>query len=226
MTLGTVVDQLVFGRARYHVIQAKYKSGARKGEPVSSWTPDAKEEQELLGPDHVAVFARDVPRLESAAARVRKELLKRGIDLDDAETVSQEAVTWLGRDNTPCEGTPDIVLRSKGETIDLKYGEECDPRAIKRMIWSMCWDVQGAAYQEAYAFHGGTHRIARASDSCFVMVTLTPFNLSIGRERLDHARSIWNKCVRDDEWPWWPDCDVDPPEFEVQRWMAQAGERK
>lgn len=230
MTLGTVVDQLALsGRRDYHVIKATYKSGKRKGEPVSSWTPDALKEKlevEDAGDGRVVLLQKDVARVEAAAARVRSELLKRGIDLTSPECIVQKTVTWVGRDGVKCEGTPDIVERAEEMTVDLKYGEECDPRALRRMIWNMCWDVQGSAYQEAYAFRSGKHCIARASDSCFVMVTLTPFALSIGHDRLDHARRIWRQCVRDDAWPWWEDCTVDPPDFEVERWMARAGASK
>lgn len=223
MTLGTVVDRLALsGKRDYHVISATYKSGPRKGRPVDSWTPDAKAEKDALGDDRVCLLAKDVERVEAAAKMVRRELLARGVDLDDPETVTQETVTWTGRDGTKCEGTPDIVCRSKSITIDLKYGEECNPKALRRLIWNMCWDVQGAAYQEAYGFRGGTHCIARATDSCFVMVTLTPFWLSIGHDRLDAARATWNKCLATDQWPWWEDCTVDPPEFEVERWMSRG----
>lgn len=224
MTLGSAVDQLVFGKRAFHVITSTYKSGKRKGEPVSSWTPDALAEKEALPDDHVCVFARDVPKLEQAAQRVRLELLKRGVDLTSPDVICQQQVTWTGRDGTPMQGEPDIVVRDQQWTIDLKYGDECDPRKLRRMIWDMCWDVQGAAYQEAYGFHGGRHSIARASDSCFVMVHLSEKALRTGHDRLDAAREIWNRCLREDSWPWWDDCTVDPPEWAESKFYDDRGE--
>lgn len=224
MDRGSVVDQLVFGRGNYHVITAKYKSGPRKGEPVESWTPDAKAEQDALADGRPCVFAKEEETLKAAAGRVRYELLQRGIDLESPDVVSQEEVTWLGRDGTPMTGTPDIVVRNAQLTVDLKYGEEINPHALRRLIWSMCWDIQGAAYQEAYGFKGGTHAIARANAHCFVMVTLSPLALRVGHERLDHARSIWRECIINGEWPWWKDCTVDPPQHELDRWYARRAE--
>jgi hypothetical protein len=211
---------MVFGERAYHTVGAAYKSGPRKGKPVDSWTPDAKAEKEAAeGRGQVAVLEKDVDRLESAAAFVRSELLIRGIDLTDKRTVkTQQRIEWIGADGVECIGTPDIVCTESDVTVDLKFGQECNPDRLRGMIWDMCWDVQGAAYQEATGARSGTHCIARASDHCFVMVTLSPLSLSIGRERLAEARAIWQECCSQNHWPWWKDTTADPPDWALSRW--------
>lgn len=226
MNTGTVIDQMVFGNRAYHTVSAVYKSGARKGKPVDSWTPDAKAEKEAAEQrGQIAVLEKDVGRLEEAAGFVRSELKIRGIDLASDAVRTQGRMEWIGVDGVLCLGTPDIVVYDAQTTIDLKFGEECDPARLRQQIWDLCWDVQGAAYQEAIGSRNGTHAIARASYDCFVMVTLSALSLAIGRERLAQARSIWQGCLSSNEWPWWADTTVDPPEYKLRQWLEQKAKR-
>lgn len=222
MNLGTVIDQMVFGNRAYHTVSAVYKSGPRKGQPVESWTPDAKAEKDAAEErGNVAVLEKDVERMERAAGFVRSELMMRGINLASHDVRTQQKIEWVGADGILCAGTPDIIAFEADTTIDLKFGEECNPHRVRGMVWDMCWDIQGAAYLEAIGARNGTHCIARASDDCFVMVTLSPLSLSIGRERLAEARALWQRCSEANHWPWWEDATIDPPDYKLRQWQER-----
>lgn len=209
MDRGSLVDQMLFGERNFHTVDAK------------DWrTKVAQQERDAaIERGQIPMLAKEADELETAAGLVRSELLMRGVDL--AECITQRTYQWTGEDGVECEGTPDIVCPN-GTTIDLKCGPQASPDSITKQAWDMCWDVQGAAYQEAVKGNG-EHWIIRAGISAEpLLVTvckLSPYFMEIGRQRLAHTRSIWANCLESNEWPEWPDTVIDPPNFAVSKWI-------
>ena len=208
MDRGSLVDQMVFGGRNYHTIDAdSYRTKAAQQERKAA---------ELRG--QIPLLSGDVASLEEAAGRVKAELRMRGVDLDECTT--QRTYIWTAQDGVECEGTPDIVCPN-GTTIDLKCGKQASPDFLARQAWEMCWDVQGAAYQEA-TDGNGEHWIVRCGLGDPLLLTvckMSPYYMEIGRERLAYAKRLWAACIETNDWPEWPDTVIDPPNWGVSQWI-------
>lgn len=212
MDAGSAVDMLLTGGADKLVVldHPDFRTKAAKAE-----------RDEARGKGFVPVLKKDYLGYSKTAEHVRAQLAMRDVDLDNCKT--QRRIEWSGTDGVACHGTPDIVCPD-GMTIDLKCGDACSPDRVASQAWDMCWDVQGAAYQEATRGNG-RHVIARAQvggAGLFTWVELSPFYLEVGLDRLNHARAIFKRCVEKNEWPQWPETMVDPPEYKVSRWMERS----
>jgi hypothetical protein len=175
MKRGTLVDQLVFGGANFQVVDAKYKSGPRKGQPVADWTAtEAKAQRdEIEKTGMLAVLPGELEKATPIAGRVKSVLLAQNFDPKNCHL--QNTLTWTTALGVEAEGTPDFyhVLPynpdrpddrkldktkpdelgntppKRVDTFDLKVVESCNPDTLDKVVFDFGYDIQGAAYQEA-----------------------------------------------------------------------------
>jgi PDDEXK-like domain of unknown function (DUF3799) len=201
MEKGTLVDQLVLGGANFHVIDARYKSGPRKGEPVTDMAGGDAPAQaaEARSKGMVPVLPDDLEKAQALAGAIKSRLLMEGIELDKCS--KQEYVEWTTAEGVEAAGTPDLVFGSF--TIDLKVGHTANPDKLEQHVFDQGWHLQGAAYQEATK--GSRHYLVcaetKSGADCITIVPLSPAYIDLGMRAWRRAQHIWVQCWTTNEWP-------------------------
>lgn len=237
METGSLVDQMVFGGRNYHVINARVAIKKEKGQPqrykeaTDLRGTEAKEQAEAArARGQIPCFQHEAEAAERTAGLVRAELNLMGIDLSSPDVFCQRELEWSSPGGFPCRGTPDVFFVRDGRayTVDLKIGQQAAPDDLERLVWSMCWDVQGATYQEGVcAVMGckpGEHWLVRGTTKGAKVVTKCPLDdefMEMGRDRLDWCRNVFRWCVEHDEWP-----EYDARPLVPQAWMKGIVERR
>lgn len=196
------------------------------GKPIwtvqqSSWrTKKAQEERDQAhASGRVPMLERDVERLTEAAVVLGAKLADRGVDLGgDAEI----KIEWDTGDGVLCRGVPDCVT---GERIyDLKVGEFVAPVDAGRKIYTMGYDIQGAAYTEAICeldpdLDGRTSFalvfVEPSAPYAVTIVELDGVFEELGRARWQRAKRLWSVCQESGEWTDYSDHVVraEPPRW-------------
>lgn len=228
MRRGSLVDQLVFGGAQYEVVQARLKSGTRKGELATDWkckeAQDMRDAVEAKG--WIPVLSHELDSAQELAGRIKAELILSGIDV--GKCVLQKTLEWTTPLGVEAQGTPDVIMMvdaNTAHTIDLKVGDSANPRFIAKQVYTMGWDLQGAVYQEAVRATygtsiGGQHWICRADPRTKLigLYPLSPVYMVLGLKKWEQAQAIWKQCLATDEWPGYPRDAIEPP-----RWAVHEG---
>jgi len=243
MRRGSLVDQLVFGGANYQVVNAKLKSGPRKGQVADDWMgTEAKEQRaEILARGMLPVLPCELEKAQVVAGRVKSILLE--ADFAPERCRSQNTLTWTTSLGVDAEGTPDFyhVLSSAAagrgpdelgntppmrvDTFDLKVVESCNPDYLDKHVADMGWDIQGAAYQEAVhknwstVQQRGNHYILaiEAESLVAVLCPLSEAYLELGNIRWQRAQRIWQECIETNTWRGYKSRPLVPPSFIIER---------
>lgn len=235
MKRGTIVDQLVFGGANFQVVDAKYKSGPRKGQPCADWTATEARAQrdEIEKTGMLAVLPHDLEKAQTIAGRVKSVLLAQNFDPKHCHL--QNTLTWTTALGVEAEGTPDfdhvVVNRTPDElgntppkrvdTFDLKVVENCNPDVLDKVVFDYGYDIQGAAYQEAVhknwstVQERGMHWLLaiEAESLVAVLCPLSEAYLELGSLRWERAQRIWVRCLESKEWPGYKSRYLVPPQY-------------
>lgn len=233
MRKGSLLDQLVFEQANYHVVEARLKSGPRKGELASDWkgTEARAIRAEMRAKGVTACFQHELDEARSLAGLVRARLLEAGAELRDDSCPRQLTLQWRTELGVEAEGTPDLIILHGGtvaptrvDTVDLKRTDP-NPEWLDRHVDDQCWDLQAVAYQEAAqarwpsAQWRGRHWIL-AADAQSRIVQMYPLDgsyIAIGRSKWHRAQEIWLKCIATGEWPEYASRPLTPPEYVRRR---------
>ena len=200
MEKGTLVDQLVFGGANFHVIDAAdYRT--KKAQT-------ARDEARESG--MVPVLADEFEPARKMAGNIKSRLLMEGIDLEQCE--KQKTLQWTSAEGVECEGTPDLFIGAI--TIDLKVGHTANPDKLEQHLYDQGWHIQGAAYQEAVTFVAGSKGRAamygrhylvcaetKSGADCITIAPLSPSYIDLGMRAWRRAQAIWVQCWTTNEWP-------------------------
>lgn len=226
MRRGSLVDQLVFGGAQYEVVQARLKTGARKGELATDWRCGEAQEQKAAIEERgwIPCLEHELEAAQDLAGRIRAEMILQGLPLSGGKFELQRYVTWDTLGGVAAEGTIDAVYVDDrwANTFDLKVGESANPDHLDDQVDRMFWDMQGAAYQEACASvfkRQGRHWIIRAdADSKIVGVyPLSESYLTLGAGKWGAAQRIWQQCTETNEWPQYKRRPIMPSQRAIQR---------
>lgn len=202
MERGSLVDQIVFGGANFHVIDAVYKSGPRKGQPVEDMAGgDAKEQAAAArARGQIPCLPHEYEEARSLAMLIRSRLLEEGIDVRACE--AQRYIEWTTARGCPAAGTPDLCFGD--HTIDLKVGHTANPDRLEHHLYDQGWHVQGAAYQEALGGRG-THWLVcaetKSGANCVTVCPLSSAFIEIGLRTWEKAQEIWVRGWTRNEWP-------------------------
>lgn len=146
----------------------------------------------------------DLKRAEGAAEAIRTTL-------PDvlAEGEAEKTLVWRDGDAW-CRSRPDWMVRSADMVFDLKItGVNISPldNTLHRHIFACWYDLTAAHYADGYRTLFGKELEYR-----FLFVedrppfSIRPFKLSgqgleMGDRKLRAARSLWKRCMEQDEWP-------------------------
>lgn len=238
---GSLLDMLVFGQTdRFEVVDARYRSGEREGQPVTDWT--AKEAREgrhaIRERGLLPVLECEVEAMNEKALAIKARLVQLFVEMAGGYPYTvhyQQRIEWTSALGTECEGTPDIVvlvqLRDllKVCTVDVKHTGFLQPKRFARQVYDQAWDVQGAAYREAsvafaeqlggHAFHLGHWLVCTSSveDGLpAVARALEPVYLEVGKKRWEKQQLVWKRCLDSGEWPGYSEDPVQPSHFVVR----------
>jgi len=238
---GSLVDMLVFGKTdRFEVVDARYRSGPREGQPAEDWTgKDAREQaDEIRARGLLPVLQVELERAQETADAINLRVSRLIADIAGDYPVTrydQQHVEWTSQLGIECEGTPDIIvivaMRDvvKVCTIDVKHTGFMNPKRFSRQVYDQCWDVQGAAYREGAvafaeeeldnAFHLEHWLVCTSSiEDCLPAVAraLDPIYLAVGQKRWEKAQLEWKRCLDSDTWPGYDEGPVRPSHFVVR----------
>jgi len=202
MERGTLVDQLVFGGANFHVIDAD-----------SYRTKKAQTERdEARESGMVPVLAEEFEPARRLAGAIRARMLGEGLDLEQCE--KQKTLQWTSAEGVECEGTPDLFIMQGQITIDLKVEHTANPDKLEQHVYEMGYHIQGAAYQEAVwqwgggqpnCLGGGRHYLVcaetKSGADCITIAPLSPAYIDLGMRSWRRAQAIWVQCWTTNEWP-------------------------
>lgn len=220
MNLGSLVDQMVFGGAGWHTIDAD-----------SYRTKKAQQERDAAYErGQVPVLSKDVEAAQKLAGRIRSRLMEEGIDLQNCR--KQEHMEWESPWGVLCAGTPDLAILYDSEwvTVDLKVGSRTEPVYLGNHVVDQGWHIQAAAYQEAghWAYpqvnRRGRHLLLAAETGGTQMVQLHSFSemmMDMGRHAWSRAQDIWTRCQQSGEWPEYPSRELMPSNWAYELEMGR-----
>jgi len=234
MDAGSLVDFVLFKRTdRFEVVDARYKSGPRQGEPAADWTCGEAREQaeEIRARGLLPVLECELDAAEEEAAPIRKRL----DELVGGNTLlEQPKLEWISALGIECEGTPDAVIveHSAGvrllTVVDIKRTDQ-RLKKLQRQVYEMGWDIQASAYEEGALYCerqlGGPDDIVLYQKHIILTVDgvappcareLEPFYREIGRRRWEKAQRIFKECVDSDNWPGYPERSIETPYYIVR----------
>jgi hypothetical protein len=234
MDAGSLVDYVLFKRTDlFEVVDARYKSGPRQGEPAADWTCGEAREQaeEIRARGLLPVLECELDAAEEEAAPVRKRL----DELVGGNTLfEQPKLLWVSTLGVECAGTPDAVIveHSAGvrllTVVDIKRTDQ-RLKKLQRQVYEMGWDVQAAAYEEGALYcerqMGGPDDIVLYQRHVILTVDgvappcareLEPFYREIGRRRWEKAQRIFRECVDSGNWPGYPETPIEASYYLVR----------
>lgn len=242
MQRGSLVDYLAFGQTdRFEIVDARYKSGPREGQPATDYTGrEAREARDnILARGLTPALECELDALEPTATAIRERvelLAKEMAGGHPHDIVFQPDMDWTSGLGVECSGIPDVVvlvrLRDliKVCTIDVKHTAFLQPKRFNSQVFTMAWDVQGHAYREGTtawaeqetglpAFH--MDHIILASSSIDLGLppcarTLDPACMMIGKKRWNKAQGQWLECLATGKWPGYSEEPATPPRYMMQ----------
>lgn len=242
MEAGSLLDYLVFEQDdRYEIVDARYKSGPRAGQQCEDWTgreaQDAREGVRASG--LLPVLQCEVDELAPTALAIRMRIVALSREMAGGAVVKltyQPRIQWTSELGVECEGTPDVVVTVHQQdiikvcTIDVKHTAFVSPAKLKRQVYDMGWDIQGAAYREAAkawaeAEHGGMayhgEHVMLCSSALDIGLPplarrLSHVYMEVGKRRWEKGQRIWRMCVESDYWPSYDENDIEPSHFHVR----------
>ena len=123
---------------------------------------------------------------------------------------------------------PDCIDLAEGVAYDLKtISGYADPEAWVRSAMAHSVDLRAAHYLDGLAaIYPGEWRyrfvlLEKARPHCLAVVELSGAAIEIGRKKLRRARSIWQQCIAENDWPGWSSeiAVVDPPGWHEIAWL-------
>lgn len=211
MIQGTVVDQLLFGGDSY--VELAYDDYRTK--------KSQQDRDVAVANGKSPILSKDMARARETVERIQRRLVTEGLDMRGRNARTQTYLEWTSRFGTECAGTPDVFMvdQTSVDTLDLKVGENADPCYLDDHVFSMGWDIQAAAYQEAVhtlnpeAEGRGQHWILCAESKppyCITLAPLSPAYMAIGLQRWEAAQRIWRRCHETGVWPEYESREIVP----------------
>lgn len=252
---GSIHDALVFGHThKYEVVEAFYKSGPRKGEPCIDWQgADARKEKERIeATGKIAVLQTELDDLEAEAGLVRARIESQAKVLADGhphKLMFQPQLRWRSELGVDCRGEPDVVLYVSAEwarmlfTFDVKRTAGVREEQLHRQVYSMGWDIQGAAYKEGTVaaelqfdpndkrpiYHGGHFLLCTMSMHSGLPPVMRPLSASymaVGKTRWEKAQRKWLECVATGVWPGYAETPIEPNQYVIRTEMEAYSEEE
>lgn len=242
MNAGSLLDYLVFEQSgRYEIVDARYRSGPRQGEPCTDWMgKDAQvSRDDILARGLLPVLEAEVqalrPTADAIVARIR-ELARDMAGGYTFELLYQPHMTWTTELGVESEGTPDVLVvvemrdLFKVCSIDVKHTGFLPQKRMAAQVFNMGWDVQGAAYREGSRLWIESERCTPALHMDHVILAssslalglppvarrLSPIYLEIGKRRWEKAQRCWQQCLATGEWPGYSEDELQPSHFHVR----------
>jgi hypothetical protein len=242
MEAGSLLDMLVFGQDdRYEIVDARYRSGPREGQPATDWLgKEAKQQRdEIRARGQLPVLECEVDAMAPTAEAIRERIARLAAEMAGSytpEVIYQPTLQWTSELGVECEGTPDVVVvvpmrdMVKVCTIDVKHTAFLQPKRFNAQVYAMGWDVQGAAYREAaaryyeaergvYTFHLDHVILATSSTQAGLPPCarpLDPVYMEVGKRRWEKGQRMWKECLDTDSWPSYSEAPAVPSHFVVR----------
>lgn len=236
---GTITHALVLGRGRERLEIVPVEKLSKDGKMTTKAAKDAKEAARAAG--KIAIAAPKMARYETAAAAIRAELARRGIEIDPK--CAEVVLLWTEVADDPdvagvevqCRGLLDH-LDLPGMCIDdLKTGHTAHPRRLGRKVYDYGAHVQAAAYTSGLAkvrpeLAGFTrYRWLFAETRKPFPVTIAQPNgemRELGARQWRRAVNGWARCFKTERWPAYTDAhaivNVEPPPWALAEDLEAA----
>lgn len=245
MQRGSLVDYLAFGQdARYEIVDARYKSGEREGQPAEDYAgKDARAQRdEILSRGLTPALPHEIEALTPTALAIRERLQALALDMAGGfggyrfDVVFQPHMEWTSELGVECSGTPDVVVLVfmrdliKVCTIDVKHTAFMQTKRFNRQVRAMGWDMQGATYAEgskawAESEHGmpafhfehvilATSSVEQGLPPCARRLDAT--YMALGRKFWKKAQEQWQACLDSSSWPGYSEEAATPSHYDVR----------
>lgn len=195
----------------------------------------AQQREQIRHAGRIPLLARDADTVTAMVMAVRRQLAARHDNpplLSDGKP--ERTLIWREKD-VWCRARPDW-LRDDGLAVDdLKTTSgSADPyQWARNRLWDIGADLQAAMYCR------GVHVLTRHRPLFRLIVvetdpphalsvlTLAPSALELARRKLDHARTVWQRCLQTGDWPGYPSdvAYVELPGWEETRWLQHTWTR-
>lgn len=138
-----------------------------------------------------------------------------------------ERVLIWGDKGVLCRARPDWISHDRRVIIDGKFTEMCAaPEQAPANLVNRAFDQRAAFYVR------GAQELARTETKylylfqeteppyCTSIVGVAPAMLELGMRKVDHALTVWENCVTNNDWPGYDSriAWADPPDWAIARW--------
>lgn len=214
--MGTVVHKLLLGST----------TGYRELPYDNYLTKVAKEHRSACEVEGVTpILTPDLERCRFSVQSLREQLLEEfGIELDGA---SEVPLFWEEAGGLKCKAKLDHVRADGLTVLDIKTGEDANPRGLVRRILDQGYHVQAAAYLRALAaLRPETQGRARFVDifietkglALCTPVAIEGSLLELGDRAWERACKRWLQCQEDGYYPGYVTTTIAP---EAPKWALE-----
>lgn len=197
MDMGTAVHQLLLRDDRVDVL------------PYDSFrTKDAQADRDASrAAGRVPLLAHQWDEAQEIAARIREQMHELNVNPTPFTHGQAEHVIRFAADGADCRAMLDWLHDDRTIIDDLKTTTDASPRFTERHVFKMGYDIRAAFYVRAVEAEYGVTPLFRwvfaetKPPYPVSIMTLDEDAMSVARDKVDAAISLWNHCLGTGEWP-------------------------
>lgn len=179
MREGTLIDRLVFGKGP-EIVELPYEW----------WSPAARKERDELEKGYrIAHLPHEICAAETVAQAIRSELRP----WEDSQTKREWRV-----DGVDCKVKLDVLYADA--IVDVKSTSSDTLPEILEACWNYRYDVQAAAYLEAFPDREFMFLFANKKTAECTWVRLPDDAYETGMTDWRYARQVWRGCIETNNW--------------------------
>lgn len=141
----------------------------------------------------------------------------------------EQTLVWVDDHGVQCRARLDWLKDSRKGFSDYKStGMTANPEAISRSLFGASWDVQEAFYRR------GLKKLGYEAEGVFVCqedsppyalsaIGFNPLIMRVADGKVQMAIDLWAKCLKENNWPGYPDRTCYP---EMPKWMEERAMEK
>lgn len=230
--LGTVAHALMLQGIQSAVVITEAADAKGVVKPIDDWKlKDAKRQRdEVRAAGKIPVLSKHWDRIQAMVTAGKAQLAAHKEARNAfSDGKPEQTLVWVDDHGVQCRARLDWLKDSRKGFSDYKStGMTANPEAISRSLFGASWDVQEAFYRR------GLKKLGYEAEGVFVCqedsppyalsaIGFNPLIMRVADGKVQMAIDLWAKCLKENNWPGYPDRTCYP---EMPKWMEERAMEK